>query len=167
MNLRDKIPHSTAALLGTNLALAAILLFGWLVPPEPSPSEVPATAEAAGVALPELATADYAAPRLDELTAMLERPLFFEDRRMPAPPEAPAPDPPAKPLRLKLEGIAIVGDSRIAVVRDTAKNTLLQLAEGMTHEDWTLESVTASMARFSRGQQHSDLRLNPEPPAGR
>ena len=45
-------------------------------------------------------------------------------------------------------GVAIVGDSRVAVVRDTEKNSLLQLAEGMQHGDWTLEAVTASTVRF-------------------
>ena len=70
-----------------------------------------------------------------------------------------------KPLRLKLEGVAIVADSRVAVVRDMENNRLLQLEEGMSHENWTLESVTAARAQFSRGQETSELWLNSADPA--
>jgi len=163
MKIPVKIEHSTAVLLAANVTLAAIITIDGLNPPAPSLTEDTATAMAPDVALPEVATTDYAAPPLEDLTAMLERPLFFDDRRMPAPPEVPNAGPTAKPLRLKLEGVAIVGDSRVAVVRDTENNTLLQLAEGATHKDWMLESVTASMARFSKGTQTSEIWLNPEP----
>ncbi len=167
MKIPEKLEPTTLALLAANAALAGIILFAWLNPPEPALTAEAVTAMAPDVSLPDLAKTDYAAPRLDELAAMLERPLFFDDRRMPAPPEVQVAGPAAQPLRLKLEGVAIVGEARVAVLRDTEKNTLLQLAEGTTHEDWTLESVTASMARFSRGPQTSEILLNPEPLAQR
>lgn len=167
MKIPEKLEQSTIALLAANAALAGIILLDWLYPPEPSLSDEAVTAMAPDISMPDLAKTDYVAPGLDELGAMLERPLFFDDRRMPAPPEVQVAGPAAQPLRLKLEGVAIVGDARIAVLRDTEKNTLLQLAEGTTHEDWTLEAVTASMARFSRGPQTSEILLNPEPLARR
>lgn len=66
------------------------------------------------------------------------------------------------PLLLKLEGVALIGESRVAVLRDLSNNQLLQLAEGMMHDGWTLDSVTAASASFSRGRQTSVLVLDPD-----
>jgi hypothetical protein len=38
---------------------------------------------------------------------------------------------------------------------------LLQLAEGETHDGWTLDALTSTSAEFSRGAQTNELLLDP------
>lgn len=107
--------------------------------------------------LPDFGNSRFEPPSMAELSEMLDRPLFFPDRRLPqvaAPAEAPR-----TPLRLRLEGIAIMADSRVAVLRNTANNQLLQLAEGMTHDGWTLDSIESDSALFVRGPEVTELPL--------
>ena len=117
--------------------------------------------------LPEFGSAALNPPALADLDDMLERPLFFTDRRIPEPPKDETPPPPPKPLMLKLQGVALAGGSRVAVLRNTSNNLLLQLAEGDTHDGWTLESVNSNSARFTRGAQIAELPLDPETGNGR
>jgi len=88
--------------------------------------------------------------------------LFYDNRRMPEPPKDEAPPPPPKPLMLKLQGIALAGGSRVAVLRNTSNNLILQLVEGETHDGWTLDEMTTTSARFSRGAQTTELLLEQE-----
>ena len=161
----DAFKRSTLALVVTSSVFAVIVIVEWFNAVQLEDFDSPAV-EASEAAIPEFSGSMYLPPSLDELDEMLERPLFFSDRRMPAPPElvAVAAAPPT-PLRLKLEGVAITTESRVAVLRNLDNNQLVQLAEGMDHESWTLDSVTADGARFSRGQQISELVLDPQ--AGR
>ena len=105
---------------------------------------------------------EFVAPDVSVFREVLERPLFFPDRRLP--PE-PTPEPvatkPRLPLRLTLEGVAISSDSRVAVLRNTSNNQLLQLAEGMSHDGWLLESVSGTAVTFKRGTEVSELVLDP------
>ena len=78
---------------------------------------------------------------------------------MPAPP-ADETAPPT-PLRLKLEGVALSGGARVAVLRNLSNSQLVQLEEGGTHEGWTLDSLTSTSASFSRGEQFAELPLEP------
>jgi len=104
----------------------------------------------------------FIAPAIGQFSAVLERPLFFQDRQLPAePPPAAISAAPLLPLRLKLEGVAITSDARVAVLRDTSNNQLLQLAEGMSHDGWLLETVRSNSASFKRGDTVSKLVLDP------
>ena len=153
------LTRSTLTLLVAGFALAVIVVFEWLSPAQLEDFDAPAI-DAQSAAVPELSGSSYMPPKLDELNEMLERPLFYNDRRMPEPPSPVAVEAPT-PLRLKLEGVAITTESRVAVLRNLENNQLVQLAEGMKHESWTLDSVTADGASFSRGQQVSTLALDP------
>jgi hypothetical protein len=164
MKTINQIQRPTAVLLAANLALVAIIAVVWLTPAKPS-SDVSAEAlRSIDSLVPDVAANDPDLPAIADLSAMFERPLFFSDRRMPPVPEPVSVVEAPKPLRLKLEGVAIVADSRVAVVRDMENNRLLQLEEGMSHESWTLESVTAARAQFSRGQETSELWLSSADP---
>ena len=111
--------------------------------------------------VPTVSQAAYVPPRMEDLEDALERPLFFADRKMPPEVAPAAATVPARvPLRLWLEGVAIVSDSRIAVLRDLGNNRLLQLSEGMSHDGWTLDSVTAGSARFIRDSEVAELTLD-------
>jgi hypothetical protein len=97
---------------------------------------------------------------------------LFETRQLPAPPEeAAVPEAPREPLLLVLEGVAISGDSRVALLRDPRGNNLVQVAEGAMHNGWTLESLEGGKAVFTRGDDVTELSIevapNPQAPQRR
>jgi len=148
----------------TQLLLAVCALLGLIVLGESitgasGASDDAILAEAGPVELPELAAVRYVHPSLDSFPDVLERPLLMESRRLPQETVVDAPPAPKAPLRLELEGVALVGDTRIAVLRDVASKELVQLGEGADHNGWTLDRVTAESARFSRGTQIEELTL--------
>ena len=65
-------------------------------------------------------------------------------------------------IRLKLEGVAITPEARIAVLRDLTTKKMLHLAEGGNHNGWKLESVHADRALFKHNQQTVELELELE-----
>jgi hypothetical protein len=118
--------------------------------------------------LPDFGSEALSPPMLADLNEMLNRPLFFDDRRMPEPPkEEVAPPPPPKPIRLKLIGVALAGGSRVALLRNLVNNQLVHLAEGETHDGWSLDTVGEQSASFSRGSQVAELPLELEAQAPR
>lgn len=153
--------RATQALLAASAILALVVTLQLLFPAGPSVTEPQAMSEDEAM-LPEFGNAALTPPALADLRDMMERPLFYNDRRMPEPPKDEAPPPPPKPLQLKLQGIALSSGSRVAVLRNLSNNLLVQLAEGDTHDGWTLESVNANSARFTRGAQTTELPLDPD-----
>lgn len=105
----------------------------------------------------------YTAPDIVDFVEILERPVFFPDRKLPPEPELETvvAEPP-QPLRLRLEGVAISGENRVAVLRITSSNQLLRLAEGESHDGWLLESVDADRAVFKRDAEVAELFLDTE-----
>ena len=154
------LSRATQLLVAGNLALAFIVAGELLLPSSPGTAHAEATKDNA-VALPDFGNTRVVAPPIAQFVDMMERPLFFPDRRMPEAEAAKAPAAPPTPLRLKLEGIALAGGSRVAVLRNLNGNGLLQLAEGESHEGWTLDALTSTSASFSRGAQQSELLLDP------
>jgi hypothetical protein len=158
---RFALSRPTQLLIVANLVLALIVTAELLIPAQPNTANA-AAADSAEAALPEFGDTRIAAPPISQLVDMMDRPLFYIARRMPEPEVETAPPPPPTPLRLQLEGIAIAGGSRVAVLRNLNGNSLLQLAEGESHEGWTLDELSSSAARFSRdGKQGTELLLDP------
>jgi hypothetical protein len=161
MKNRIALSRPTQLLIAANTALALIILAELLLPAQPGTANA-AAANGDNVALPEFGDTTIAAPPINQLVDMMERPLFYIERRMPEPEVETAPPPPPTPLRLKLEGIAIAGGSRVAVLRNLNGNGLVQLAEGEAHEGWTLDEISSNSANFSRnGEQRTELPLEP------
>lgn len=159
MTVLGRISRPTLALACANLLLALVVALQLLNPADAGPTMTAAAADG-NAALPDFGDTALSQPRMADLPDMLDRPLFFVARRMPEPPaEKPAAAP--TPLRLKLEGIAIAGGSRVAVLRNLNGNHLLQLGEGDTHEGWKLESVGSTSASFRRDEQVTELLLDP------
>jgi hypothetical protein len=155
------LSRPTRLLLAANVVLAVVVASQLLLPARPGTANAAAASDAAAT-LPEFGDTTIAAPPISQLVDMMERPLFFIERRMPEPEVEQAPAPPPAPLRLKLEGIAIAGGSRVAVLRNLNGNGLVQLAEGETHEGWTLDEINSNSAKFSRnGEQSTELPLDP------
>jgi len=160
MKNRMALSRPTQLLIAANAIVALIVSGELLLPAQPGTANA-ATARDGNVTLPDFGDTTIAAPPLSQLVDMTERPLFYIDRRMPEPPAAIAAAPP-EPLQLKLEGIAIAGGSRVAVLRNLKDSALLQLAEGESHDGWTLDSISSIAATFSRnGEQRTELPLDP------
>ena len=161
MKLRINLSRPTRWLIAANAMLALTVWAQVLFPAQPGTANAASAGEAVA-AVPEFGKASVAAPPMSQLVDMLERPLFFVDRRMPQPEVKKAAPPPPKPLQLKLEGIAIAGGTRVAVLRNLNGRGLLQLAEGESHDGWTLDSLSSTNATFSRnGAQSTELLLDP------
>jgi hypothetical protein len=103
---------------------------------------------------------NYVPQSFESFAEILQRPLFYAERKLPEEPKQQAVvAAPPEPLRLHLEGIAIMDESRIALLRSPGDNQLVQMAEGMTHNGWTLESVLADRAIFKRGDDSTEIEL--------
>jgi len=148
----------TRLLLSLCGLLAFTIVAEWLLPVRADAIDE-LNVDAADFELPTMTSSTYVHPHIDDFAAILERPVFFKDRKLPPKP-AVEPMAPLAPIRLKLEGVAIVAEARIAVLRNLADNQLLQLAEGMSYDGWTLESVDVDGATFRRGGQVSELSLD-------
>ena len=161
MNRGFTLNRPTRLLIAANVVLALIVSAELLLPAQPGTANA-ATAGDGNATLPDFGDTSIAAPPISQFVDMMERPLFYMDRRLPEPEVETAPPPPPTPLRLKLEGIAIAGGSRVAVLRNLNSNGLVQLAEGEVHEGWTLDELTSTSAKFSRGgEQATELPLDP------
>jgi type II secretory pathway component PulC len=85
------------------------------------------------------------------------RPLFVEGRLPPEKPQQVVDAPVVRqtPLKLRLEGVVITPNNRVAVIRDLNSNRLLRLAQGVNQDDWKLEAVDTSSATIvRRGKKH-------------
>ena len=155
-----RLSRATQFLLAANGLLAIVVVAELLFPAQPALAGDAADATVAAE-LPDFGNASLTAPPLANFADMLERPLFYPDRRMPEAEVQQAAAPPPMPLRLQLEGIAIAGGSRVAVLRNLNTQGLLQLTEGDSHEGWTLDTLDVNSATFSRGTQTNELLLDP------
>jgi hypothetical protein len=172
---------SYAALLPWGL-LAVCLGLGWLIYQELGASPAPQTATAAGTGqpLPEPPEAvPFVMPPAETFVAVVERPLFSPTRRMPS--EAtPAIVQTKDPIDLELKGVIGSQDQRIAIFlpkTPSSKNdrsrrarergarpppstsASLQLSEGDTYRDWTLEQIELDAALFVRGEEEAWLEM--------
>lgn len=158
----NSVDRSTLALLVVCMVLALIVAIELAYPARVADADV-AAAERALTEAPSFDESVYLPPRMEDLAEMLDRPLIYADRRMPVVPEpTAAPVAALAPLHMKLEGVAITSEARVAVLRDLSNNQLVQLTEGMTHDGWTVDSVTATGAVFKRGAETANLPLDPE-----
>ena len=81
---RVSLSRPTQLLISVNVALVMIVSAELLLPAQPGTAN--AAIERDGtVALPDFGNTTIAAPPISQLVDMLERPLFFTNRRMPEP----------------------------------------------------------------------------------
>jgi hypothetical protein len=139
----------------TNLLLASASLLALIITIELLlPFEITLVDEATGAVSenepPHETQSRYVHPHISSFPEILSRPIFFSNREMPAQVVEKSAAP-RTPLRLKLEGIAIATNTRVAVLRDLGNNQLVQLSVGMSHNNWQLTELTSSGATFRRG----------------
>ena len=155
MRVRIEDPK-TVGLLALCVALVLVILIEWSLPPGHTQGFLAAGISDEQLVMTPIST--YRHPPIEHFAAVLDRPLFFQDRKLP-PAVVAKPAPPPKPLRLELVGVALVGDTRIALLRSLIDKRLLNLPEGDSHEGWKLESVVPDSVTFSRGGDSSRLYL--------
>jgi hypothetical protein len=154
-----RISRSTQALVAANLALGLLVTLQLLYPSTASMA-IDTAGDSNAAALPDFGDTSLNLPMMSQFVDMVERPLFYIERRLPKPPPKQAAPPPS-PLNLQLEGVAIANGSRVAVLRNPNTRQLVQIEEGGTHDGWTLESVDSTSASFKRGEQVTELLLDP------
>jgi type II secretory pathway component PulC len=152
----------TPVLLTACIVLGVTVAIEWLTLSQQNGIASSSDAQPADTADIQLTRSTYVAPDFATFSEILERPLFIEGRTPPAPltAEQTALSPGTQTqLAMRLEGIALTPEARIAVVRDISSNKLLRLAEGAKHQGWVVESVNATSATFKRGEQTHELLL--------
>ena len=97
----------------------------------------------------------FNAPPIEDLQAVLERPVFAPNRRSPSEVVAEAPVP--KTFDFALKGIVIDGDERIAVFLPNAKGKVVRLREGDQMQGWTLMQVEVDHVVLARGDRETVL----------
>ncbi|MCU7932600.1 MAG: hypothetical protein KZQ90_17515 [Candidatus Thiodiazotropha sp. (ex Codakia rugifera)] len=149
-------------LLVSLLALMGYLYYQWITPFSSTASTPDLThnssiEESAGERKPVL----FSPTAISSYAEITERPLFVEGRLPPAEPEPKkaAARAPSKPLRLKLEGVAITPNNKVAIIRDLDSNQLLRVSQGMNKHDWKVESVDSSSATIVRKDVKLVLKL--------
>ena len=151
----------TNILLASCLLLTLVVATQWLLPYKIDTTTGTSSDVQVVDEIPGSAQSQYVHPHISNFPDILERPIFFSKREMPAAMVAKAPAARA-PLRLKLEGIAINASNRVAVLRDQDNNQLVQLSVGMTHNNWLLEDLTSAHAVFRRDDDIAELTLDIE-----
>jgi len=147
----------TNYLLTSCCLLTLLVVIAWLIPYRIS-ADASTDAASIDAQLPGNGNSAYVHPHIDDFSVILAKPIFFENRELPPEAVAEAATPRA-PLRLKLEGIAIIADAQIAVLRDETSNQLLQLSVGMSHNDWVVDKIESAGATFRRGDDVAQLTL--------
>ena len=149
----------------TNLLMAIILLLTsivaveWLLPYQADARDDDKPGAAIDDGLTVSAQSRYVHPHISDFPEILTRPIFFSKRQMPVQQVIVAPVK-STPLLLKLEGIAIAADTRVAVLRDMGSNQLVQLSVGMSQDNWMLDGLTQSTATFRHGDDVTELTLD-------
>jgi hypothetical protein len=102
----------------------------------------------------------FAPPPIQSVAAILERPLFVEGRVSAARPDAVSGGNDAgPPPTLKLEGVAISPDNKVALLRDLRTNELIRLASGASRDGWKVLEVAADAVRIEHRGRELVLKL--------
>lgn len=178
------MPRAVLERLFLVLLVASLAAFAYHVatrPIETTALAAPAaSAGSSGPAQPSGGERLPAPPRLQDLAATLERPLFRADRRPwrpepakiaePGPPRAArqsAPPPVPPPENVRLVGIVERQDgSRTALVRAEGAREGLRLERGATLAGWTVSEIGSDLVMLEAGGRRHRLSLDDAPPAG-
>ena len=97
-----QISRPTQMLIAVNVVLSLVIALQLVYPTKPNLADADAM-QGSAATMPEFGDVSLSPPRMAELADMLDRPLFFVDRRMPEPPKEQAPAAPPTPLRRHVE----------------------------------------------------------------
>lgn len=155
----------SAALAGVcALLLVVLLLQGLLVGSDRDADVAVAPRDTAGAG--DLTTREFELPPVTEYAEITARPLFHEDRR-PEPEQVaqdgedqePAQSAALEPPPVRLTGVIITPNARVAMLDHNRRNEQLSLKPGEHLEGWTLESVDERRVVFASGGTREPLLL--------
>lgn len=110
----------------------------------------------------------YVAPDISEFDEVINRPLFFADRK---PYVYVAPEKPIKPSRQKkktipkkteqysLNAVIITPERQLAIIQSGRGKTLQRLSLGEEIEGWTLETIEPRSVLLKKGNETKSLEL--------
>lgn len=157
--------NSLTLLLLIVIGLASVMfIYQWSNPAEVDVTENLQTTPDSTQAAKKTTLTRFNPPSVTVYQEITDRPLFREGRVPPAEPEKVVTKPAVRqtPLKLRLEGVVITPKNRVAVIRDLNTNRLLRVAQGMSQNDWKLESVDHSTATVVRRGKKHNLELKVE-----
>jgi hypothetical protein len=100
---------------------------------------------------------------LKSLGEITRRPLFTQGRVPPAKPDINRKlANKLSPLKLKLEGVAITPESKVAIVTDVKTKELLRLSPGMSHGNWKVAGLSEESVTIQQGPRTVTLSLEIE-----
>jgi hypothetical protein len=168
------------AVLLPGVLLAACLGLGWLIYQGLGASPAPQTATATRTIQTLLERSEavpFVMPPAETFAAVVKRPLFSPTRQLPSD-AAPAITQINDPIDLELRGVIASQGQRIAIFHPKASSpksdrhkrardretqpsppASIQLTEGDTYQDWTLEQIELDAALFVRGEEEAWLEM--------
>jgi hypothetical protein len=165
-NWKHSFNTRTILLLLAIGVMGGYLYFQWSTPLSDvsSMSHKTVGQDSPGTSDTKVAAAKFIPIPLKAYEEITERPLFVEGRLPPAKPEQKTSVVRrlSKPLRLKLEGVAMMPDNKVAIIRDLDTNELLRVSQGMKKNDWKVESVDSESATITRKGERLVLKLEIE-----
>ncbi len=101
-----------------------------------------------------------ALPTIEDLYAIIERPIFSQSRR-PVEVIAEVPEPsPAPTLEIDLVGVVIWQTERFAFVRSKQDNSIIKINEGANVAGWVAIGIGPEHVLFRQGDREQELRLS-------
>ncbi|MES9945463.1 MAG: type II secretion system protein N [Candidatus Thiodiazotropha sp.] len=167
-NWKHSFNTMTLLLLLAIGVMSAYIYYRWSTPFNDTPfmTDQAANTEASKASDGKGETIRFVPISLKAYEEINERPLFVEGRLPPAEPvQKRVSRMPRKPLRLKLEGVAMMPDHKVAIIRDLDSNELLRVSQGMNKYDWKVESVDSQSAVITRKGERLELKLEMDNPA--
>ncbi len=148
----------SAVLLAAAAGLALLAAWPWVRVPASLPM-LPAgadpTANASPAALPQL-------PPYERFVETQRRPLFVATRRPPPVAASPAPAPPPSFDRGRIAGVVVIGDTKVALIRDPRSGKVQRVGEGETVDGWTVRAISPEKLTLvsERGGSPFDIELD-------
>lgn len=154
-------------LINVVLLMTWLGLLGWIAYQWQHPAQLPEVApyEPIDVGAVEIARVNTPLVGLPNYENLLERPLFYPERRPPDPdpePEAPPPPPPPPPPpdeELTLIGVVVMPEGMRALIKEDASREVRRLGPGDNVASWRLEEVAAQQVRLTQGERSRVLSL--------
>lgn len=110
----------------------------------------------------------YEVPEISDYDEIINRPLFFEDRKpyVYVAPETPTKKPrkkkqaaPKKTEQYSLNAVVITSERQLAIIQSGRKKTLQRIALGEEIDGWTLETIEPRSVLLKKGNESKNLEL--------
>jgi hypothetical protein len=106
------------------------------------------------------AESSLALPTIEDLHAVIDRPIFSQSRR-PVEIAEEVPEPlPAPELEVDLVGVVISRVERFAFVRSRQDNSIIKINEGANVAGWVAIGIGPEYVLFRQGDREQELRLS-------